>query len=455
MTDATDPIRLTQYSHGAGCGCKISPKVLEEILSQAGKAAPHAQLLVGNDSKDDAAVYDLGNGQAVISTTDFFMPIVDDPFDFGQIASVNAISDIYAMGGTPLMAIAVLGWPIEKLPPAVAGHGRRKFFDRPTKDRNGHQRRAAHGVNIANGIHRRDLSEVEGVIDDGHEKIRGTDHRLTVAKIVHRGVVLGIVAHEQLRVRRGFTCLAEDFLQHLGRDLAATTGCGCKISPKVLEEILSQAGKAAPHAQLLVGNDSKDDAAVYDLGNGQAVISTTDFFMPIVDDPFDFGQIASVNAISDIYAMGGTPLMAIAVLGWPIEKLPPAVAGHGRRKFFDRPTKDRNGHQRRAAHGVNIANGIHRRDLSEVEGVIDDGHEKIRGTDHRLTVAKIVHRGVVLGIVAHEQLRVRRGFTCLAEDFLQHLGRDLAAATGAMAVLGQANGIGGVSHGRWGNWRRG
>ena len=116
----SDPIRLTQYSHGAGCGCKISPKILEEILSQAGKTTPHAQLLVGNDSKDDAAVYDLGNGEAVISTTDFFMPIVDDPFDFGQIASVNAISDIYAMGGTPLMAIAILGWPLEKLPPAVA-----------------------------------------------------------------------------------------------------------------------------------------------------------------------------------------------------------------------------------------------------------------------------------------------------------------------------------------------
>ena len=116
----TDPIRLTQYSHGAGCGCKISPAVLEEILSAAGKASPHAQLLVGNDSKDDAAVYNLGNGQAIISTTDFFMPIVDDPFDFGQIASVNAISDIYAMGGTPLMAIAILGWPLEKLPPAVA-----------------------------------------------------------------------------------------------------------------------------------------------------------------------------------------------------------------------------------------------------------------------------------------------------------------------------------------------
>ena len=128
-----DPIRLTQYSHGAGCGCKISPKMLEEILSQAGKAAPSAQLLVGNDTKDDAAVFDLGNGQAVISTTDFFMPIVDDPFEFGQIASVNAISDIYAMGGTPLMAIAVLGWPLEKLPPSVAGRvleGSRAACDR-------------------------------------------------------------------------------------------------------------------------------------------------------------------------------------------------------------------------------------------------------------------------------------------------------------------------------------
>ena len=128
-----DPIRLTQYSHGAGCGCKISPKMLEEILSQSGKAAPSAQLLVGNDTKDDAAVFDLGNGQAVISTTDFFMPIVDDPFEFGQIASVNAISDIYAMGGTPLMAIAVLGWPLEKLPPSVAGRvleGSRAACDR-------------------------------------------------------------------------------------------------------------------------------------------------------------------------------------------------------------------------------------------------------------------------------------------------------------------------------------
>ncbi|ATG17374.1 selenide, water dikinase SelD [Providencia alcalifaciens] len=116
----TEKIRLTQYSHGAGCGCKIAPKVLEQILhtEQAKFHDPH--LLVGNETKDDAAVYDLGNGIGIISTTDFFMPIVDNPFEFGRIAATNAISDIFAMGGKPIMAIAILGWPIAKLPPEVA-----------------------------------------------------------------------------------------------------------------------------------------------------------------------------------------------------------------------------------------------------------------------------------------------------------------------------------------------
>ena len=117
-------IKLTQYSHGAGCGCKIAPQVLDTILQSqlpAMATANDANLLVGNDSRDDAAVYDLGDGTAVVSTTDFFMPIVDDAFDFGRVAATNAISDIYAMGGTPLMAIAILGWPIDKLAPEVAG----------------------------------------------------------------------------------------------------------------------------------------------------------------------------------------------------------------------------------------------------------------------------------------------------------------------------------------------
>jgi len=114
------PVRMTEYSHGAGCGCKISPKLLEDILKTEADPGFHPNLLVGNDSKDDAAVFDLGNGRSVISTTDFFMPIVDDPFEFGQIAATNAISDIYAMGGSPLMAISIFGWPVNKLGPEVA-----------------------------------------------------------------------------------------------------------------------------------------------------------------------------------------------------------------------------------------------------------------------------------------------------------------------------------------------
>ena len=114
------PIRLTQYSHGAGCGCKISPSVLDVMLKSSLVLPEHKALLVGNSSKDDAAVFDIGNGQGVISTTDFFMPIVDDPTDFGKIAACNAISDIYAMGGKPIMAIAILGWPVNLLAPEIA-----------------------------------------------------------------------------------------------------------------------------------------------------------------------------------------------------------------------------------------------------------------------------------------------------------------------------------------------
>jgi selenide,water dikinase len=114
-----EPIRLTQFSKGGGCGCKIAPAVLQEIL-KTGTPGSFPSLLVGNESSDDAAVYQVSEELALISTTDFFLPIVDDPFTFGQVAAANAISDIYAMGGRPLMAIAMLGWPVEKLPPDLA-----------------------------------------------------------------------------------------------------------------------------------------------------------------------------------------------------------------------------------------------------------------------------------------------------------------------------------------------
>ena len=115
MTD----YKLTEYSHGSGCGCKISPKVLDKILDGIKQGNEFPSLLVGYDHKDDAAVIAIDDKRAIISTTDFFMPIVDDPYDFGRIAATNAISDIYAMGGKPIMAISIFGWPIDKLPDEV------------------------------------------------------------------------------------------------------------------------------------------------------------------------------------------------------------------------------------------------------------------------------------------------------------------------------------------------
>ena len=113
-------IKLTAYSHGAGCGCKISPALLSEILHTDQPEVLDKKIIVGNSTRDDAAVYDMGDGTGIITTTDFFMPIVDDPFVFGQIAATNAISDIFAMGGQPIMSIAIFGWPIDKLSADVA-----------------------------------------------------------------------------------------------------------------------------------------------------------------------------------------------------------------------------------------------------------------------------------------------------------------------------------------------
>jgi selenide,water dikinase len=121
--NAPERIRLTEFSHGGGCGCKIAPAVLSEILARSPAAGAMRglpkDLLVGTETADDAAIYRLNDEQALVATTDFFTPIVDDPFDFGRIAATNAISDVYAMGGRPIFALAIVGMPLEKLPVAV------------------------------------------------------------------------------------------------------------------------------------------------------------------------------------------------------------------------------------------------------------------------------------------------------------------------------------------------
>jgi selenide,water dikinase len=121
MGNMTEKIRLTQFSHGGGCGCKIAPAMLSEMLARLPAGIVPPELLIGTQTNDDAAVYKLNDQQALIATTDFFMPIVDDPFDFGRIAAANALSDIYAMGGSPILALALVGMPIDKLPPEVIG----------------------------------------------------------------------------------------------------------------------------------------------------------------------------------------------------------------------------------------------------------------------------------------------------------------------------------------------
>src|SRR6195952_4701 len=114
-------LRLTSLAHGGGCGCKLAPSVLQQLLTSQPAAQPFAQLLVGTETGDDAAVWKLDDGTCVIATTDFFMPMVDDPFEFGRIAATNAISDVYAMGGTPIMALALVGMPIARLSTATIG----------------------------------------------------------------------------------------------------------------------------------------------------------------------------------------------------------------------------------------------------------------------------------------------------------------------------------------------
>lgn len=209
----SEPIRLTQYSHGAGCGCKISPKVLDVILAGSGAQNLDPKLWVGNASRDDAAVYALDDERGVVSTTDFFMPIVDDPYDFGRIAATNAISDIYAMGGDPLMAIAILGWPVNLLPPEVAREvirGGRAVCDEA-------------GIPLAGG-HSIDAPEpifglaVTGVVSKRHMKRNDTATlgcRLYLSKPLGIGILT--TAEKKAKLRAEDVGLARDWMCTLNK----------------------------------------------------------------------------------------------------------------------------------------------------------------------------------------------------------------------------------------------
>src|SRR5437588_4819734 len=187
-TSPPSTLRLTDFSHGGGCGCKISPSVLRDIIARSSPGLLPRDLLVGVETADDAAVYRVNERQAIVATTDFFMPIVDDPFDFGAIAAANALSDVYAMGAKPLLALALLAMPVKALPPAVI----RKII------RGGEAIGAAAGIPIA-GVH--SIESVEpiyglaaiGVVHPRHLK-RNSEAREGDALILGKPLGVGILS---------------------------------------------------------------------------------------------------------------------------------------------------------------------------------------------------------------------------------------------------------------------
>jgi selenide,water dikinase len=179
-------VRLTSLAHGGGCGCKLAPSVLQQLLADQPAAAPYKQLLVGTETADDAAVWQLDENTCIIATTDFFMPMVDDPFDFGRIAATNAISDAYAMGGKPIMALAVLGMPVDKIPTEMV----REIL------KGGASVCASAGIPVAGG-HSIDCPEpvyglaVIGICRPEHVR-RNADARPGDALILTKGIGVGI-----------------------------------------------------------------------------------------------------------------------------------------------------------------------------------------------------------------------------------------------------------------------
>ena len=228
-------IKLTEYSHGAGCGCKISPKVLDRILASNLILPSDANLLVGNSSKDDAAAYDIGNGQVILSTTAFFMPLADDPCDFGRIAATNVLSDIYAMGGKPIMAIAILGWPIDVLPPEVA----QQVID------GGRQACADAGIMLAGG------------------------HSIDSPEPIFGLAVTGIVSKDQLKQNNTATAGCKLYLtKPLGVGILTTAQKQKKLLPEhefLARDVMCQMNKVGAEVARLAGVEAITDVTGFGL----------------------------------------------------------------------------------------------------------------------------------------------------------------------------------------------
>jgi selenide,water dikinase len=248
-----DSIRLTTFSHGGGCGCKIAPGVLSQILRTSGGGLIPPQLLVGIETADDAAVYRLSDTQALVATTDFFMPIVDDAYDFGRIAATNAISDVYAMGGTPILALAIVAMPVNRLPVEVIGEVLRGGQD-VCRDA---------GIPIAGG------------------------HTIDSVEPIYGLVVLGLV--HPSKVRRNADARAGDRLV-LGKPL----GVGV-LSAALKKEKLDAAG----YAQLVATTTrlNKPGAALADLPGVHAITDVTGF--GLAGHALEMARGAKLTAVID------------------------------------------------------------------------------------------------------------------------------------------------------------
>ncbi len=329
--------RLTQYSHGAGCGCKIAPAVLETILKSDLGTFPDPRLIVGYGSRDDAAVYDLGQGRCLISTTDFFSPIVDDAFDFGRIAATNALSDVYAMGGRPLLALAVLGWPVEKLPPELAARvvegGRQACHDA--------------GIALAGG-HSIDAPEpffglaVTGEVDRDHLKRNDSakaGDELFLTKPIGLGLLATAMKRGKLRIEH----------QHIGRDLmitpnsvgnalgalggvhALTDVTGFGLGGHLLEmcrgsaldaELGSDTIPMIPEARIYLAEGCYPDGSFRNWKSyGERITGASDMErMMFLSDPQTSGGLLiacaqeEIRALQDVLAAHSTPMLSIGRL---------------------------------------------------------------------------------------------------------------------------------------------
>lgn len=314
MTAGPDaPIKLTSFSHGAGCGCKIAPAQLEVILKSALGTFPDPKLLVGYGSRDDAAVYELSDGRCIISTTDFFSPIVDDAFTFGRIAATNAISDVYAMGGKPLLAVAILGWPMDKLSPELAQQvvegGRKACHDA--------------GIALAGG-HSIDAPEpffglaVTGEVRKEHIKRNDTARagdRLLLTKPLGIGILStaqkrSVLRPEHANIASDLMCMPNELGAELGRMEAVhamtdVTGFG------LLGHLLEMCNGSGLSAEIIYDQVPKIPEAIAYLNEGQYPDGSFRNWKSYAQQVTGAGTMERMLLLSDPQTSGGL-LIAVA-----------------------------------------------------------------------------------------------------------------------------------------------